>query len=343
MSRLLKNTLLLTLYLSLSFLYACSKNETPQGAVGQHGFLSVKGTSLVDQHDEKVTLRGVSFGWHNWWPRFYNENTVTWLTEDWKCNIVRAAIGVGPEGAYTDNPEEAMKYLYTIVDAAIKNDIYVIVDWHSHHICLEEAKDFFKQVAEKYKDHPNIIYEIFNEPVRDSWEEVKSYSEEVIKTIREIDKRNIILVGSPHWDQDIDIAAEDPITAYDNLMYTLHFYAATHKQDLRDRANVALEKGLPLFVSECAGMEASGDGPIDMESWQEWLQWMGDNQISWVAWSISDKDETCSMIKDTSSPAYGWTEDDLKEWGQIVRKELRNEPWFENNEELVVEENLIAE
>jgi len=199
----------------------------------------------------------------------------------------------------------------------------VIIDWHSHHIRLDEAKGFFQTVAEKYKDYPNIIYEIFNEPAYNNWDEVKAYSEEVIKTIREIDKKNVILVGSPHWDQDVDKPAADPITGYDNIMYTLHFYAATHKQDLRDRATAALQKGLPIFVSECAGMEASGDGQVNMEEWQAWLQWMGENHISWATWSVSDKNETCSMIKDSSSPAYNWTENDLKEWGKIVRAELR--------------------
>jgi len=315
---------LLFFCLSLSFLAYIQKAEASinENTVSQNGFLSVKGLSLVNEKGKHITLRGVSFGWHNWWPRFYNANTVAWLKEDWNADVVRAAMGVGPAGDYISNPEQTLGYLYVVIDAAIENDMYVIVDWHSHNIRLNEAKDFFKHVAEKYKDHPNIIYEIFNEPVRDSWQDVKAYSEEVIKTIRGMDGKNIILVGSPHWDQDIDIAASDPIKGYDNLMYTLHFYAATHKQYLRDKAITALQKGLPLFVSECGGMEASGNGPVDIDSWQEWLQWMRDNRISWVAWSVSDKNETCSMIKDTSSPVSGWTKNDLKEWGQIVRGEL---------------------
>ncbi len=300
-------------------------NEAPVngGSVSQHGFLSVKGTALVNQQGKEVILRGVSFGWHNWWPRFYNKNTVTWLKKDWKCDLIRAAIGVEPSGAYIDHPEIALKCLYAAIDAAIENDMYVIVDWHSHNIRLKEANDFFSLVAEKYKDYPNIIYEIFNEPENISWNEVKAYSEAVIKTIRAIDKKNIILVGSPQWDQAVDKAAADPITGYDNLMYTLHFYAATHKQSLRDRAANALKTGLPLFVSECAGMEATGNGPIDLQEWNDWLQWMNDNHLSWTAWSVSDKNETCSMIKNTSSPVSDWDESDLKEWGLIVRTELK--------------------
>jgi len=293
------------------------------GSVSQHGFLSVKGTQLVNQKGKDVVLHGVSFGWHNWWPRFYNENTVSWLKEDWKCDVVRAAIGVEPQGAYITHPQTALNCLYAVVDAAIKNDMYVIIDWHSHNIKLNEAKGFFQLVAEKYKDYPNIIYEIFNEPEGIGWTSIKSYSEEVIKTIRAIDQKNLILVGVPNWSQDLDVAANNPIAGYDNLMYVLHFYAATHKQGLRDKANTALGKGLPVFVSECAGMEATGDGPINKQEWKTWLDWMNDRNLSWTAWSVSDKNETCSMIQNTSSPLSGWKDSDLKEWGKIVREELR--------------------
>jgi len=295
------------------------------GSVSQHGFLSVKGTTLVDKDGKDIVLHGVSLGWHNWWPRFYNANTVAWLNSDWKCSVLRAAIGVDPstKDGYLANPTFALNCLYTVVDAAIKNDMYVIVDWHTESIYLDEAKIFFQTVAEKYKDRPNLIYELYNEPNGPLWPDVKAYAEEVIGAIRAIAPKNIILVGSPQWDQALDKPAADPIKDYDNLMYTLHFYAATHGQWLRDVATAALQKGLPIFVTECGGMESSGNGPINQTEWQAWIQWMSANEISWAAWSLSDKNETCSMIKDTSSPVSGWTDNDLKQWGQIVRTELR--------------------
>ena len=294
------------------------------GIVSEHGQLKVQGIHLVDKNNQPVVLRGISFGWSNWYGKFYTGQTVDWLVSDWKCTVVRAAMGVEPDGAYLSNPQLQTELATNVIEGAIKNDIYVIIDWHSHGIRTQEAVDFFKKMATKYGNYPNIIYEIFNEPVRQSWEDVKAYSNAVIQAIREIDKNNIILVGCPHWDQDITVAADSPITGYSNLMYTLHFYAATHKDDLREKANYALSKSLPLFVSECAAMEASGDGSLDKDSWNAWLTWMETNQLSWACWSVSSKNETCSMIKDDSvDPKGAWSNDDLKDWGKMVRGMLR--------------------
>jgi endoglucanase len=304
---------------------SCNEGKRPGEPAGNRvKALSVKGTALVDAEGNSVVLKGVSLGWHNWWPRFYDKETVGWLAKDFNINIIRAAIGVEPDTAYLERPETAFRCLEKVVDAAIENDVYVIVDWHSHHIHADAAREFFTKAATRYQRYPNVIYELFNEPINDSWQEVKQYAEELIQTIRAIDKKNLILVGTPHWDQDVDLAANDPITGYDNVMYTLHFYAATHKQELRDRADYALSKGLPLFVSECAGMEATGNGPIDYKEWNQWLEWANRNKISWVAWSVADKDETCAMIRSKASPASHWTADDLKEWGRTIREELRD-------------------
>lgn len=311
----------LSLWISVIFLFASAVLYSQP--VKEHGALSVKGTKLVDQKGQAVVLRGVSYGWHNWWPRFYNKETVKWLSDDWGCTVLRAAMGVEPKGGYLDSPDWSKEKIESVVDGAIDNGIYVLIDWHSHGIQLEAAKKFFREMAQKYGNYPNVIYEIFNEPVRDPWSKIKEYSVEVIKTIREVDPDNIILVGSPHWDQDINLVADDPITGFDNIMYTLHFYAATHGKDLRDRGDYALSKNIPLFVSESAGMSANGDGPINDVAWQAWRDWMEQRQISWIVWSVSDKNETCSMLYPTASSEGNWSAKDLKESGVKTRELLR--------------------
>jgi endoglucanase len=291
--------------------------------VKNHGQLQVKGSQLCDDAGAPLVLRGMSFGWHNFWPRFYNPRAVAWLASDWNCSVVRAAMGVEPKGGYKDDPVGAVKKIKAVVDGAIKSGIYVIIDWHSHNINLAEAKTFFAQMAAEYGKYPNVIYELFNEPDQESWDDVKSYATEVIQVIRKLDPDNIILVGNPHWDQDINLVADDPLTGFDNIMYTVHYYAATHKQELRDRCNYALQKGIPIFISESAGMEATGDGPLNEAEWHKWIDWADQNKISWITWSVSDKNETCSVLYPKARSNGNWRDKDLKESGKKTRALLK--------------------
>jgi len=304
-------------------------------AIGQpvkiHGRLKVEGTQLLDENNHPYALRGMSLGWSCFWPRFYTAGTVDWLYKDWNCSVLRAAMGVEPKGGYIDNPAASKALIEAVVDGAIKSGIYVIIDWHSHHVNLEEATTFFGEMAAKYGKYPNIIYELFNEPAQANWPQVKAYAEAVIKVIREKDPDNIILVGCPKWDQEVQLPAADPIKGYKNLMYTMHFYAGTHKQWLRDRTDAAIKAGLPIFISESAGMQASGDGPIDYKEWQLYIDWINKNNLSWITWSVSDKNETCSVLNTSASSTGHWKDSDLKESGVKIREYLKAYPLVNKN------------
>lgn len=329
----MKRPCLITLLAVLTMSTACQKTKSPPPTeVPPISKLQVKGTQLVDDSGEAIVLRGVSYGWHNWWPRFYNKESVQWLAKDWGVNVVRAAMGIHreePKLTYNHDPEKATEIISKVIDGALESGIYVIIDFHSHHIELDLAKTFFADMATKYGNYPNIIYEIYNEPIDDSWEEVKAYSEEVIAVIRAIDPDNVILVGNPNWDQDLHIVADNQIQGVSNIMYTLHYYAATHGEVLRERGDYALSKGAPIFISESAGMEASGDGPMDYEAWQIWQDWAEDRKISWITWSVADKDETCSFLYPSASSQGPWTEKDLKESAKATRAILRKKAGLE--------------
>ena len=307
--------------LSLLMLTVCTVGMA-QTPVKKYGQLQVRGSQLCDQNGQPVVLRGVSLGWHNLWPRFYNKGAVDELTNKWHASVIRAAMGVKIEDNYLENPTFALQCMTPVIEEAIKDGVYVIIDWHAHDMYTDKAAEFFGKMSAKYGKYPNVIYELFNEPVEDSWESLKQYATTVIKAIRANDPDNIILMGCPHWDQDIDKVAASPIEGVSNVMYTVHFYAATHKQYLRDRMQKAVEGGLPVFVSECAGMEASGGGPLNEEEYDKWIDLMERLKISWVNWSLSDKNETCSMLLPRAKADGNWTDDVIKPWGKLVRKTL---------------------
>ena len=305
-----------------------------------HGALSVKGRFLCNEQGDTITLRGVSFGWHNLWPRFYNQAALKWLKNDWKASVFRAAMGVykGVEDGYLENPDFALNCIEPVIRAAIAEGAYVIIDWHAHDFHPEEAKAFFRKMAREYGAYPNVLYEIFNEPThKHFWPEIKAYAEDVIAAIREFDPDNIVIVGTPSWDQHVDIAAADPIRKFDNIMYACHFYAASHKDGNRARVQKALDMGLPIFFTECAGMEHTGNGFLDIPEWTRWVEFMEKNHLRWVNWSISNKNETCSMILPRGSYEGGWADDVIKPAGIQCRKFLRqyngNDPLYQKSGE----------
>ena len=305
--------------LTIVLFFICAFNAHAIDPVKQYGQLQVKGAQLCDKRGNPVILRGVSLGWHNLWPRFYNREIVQTLKQDWHCSVIRAAMGIMIEDNYLENPEYALQCMTNVIESAIKQNVYVIIDWHSHVTKTEEAKAFFGQMAKKYGKNPHIIYEIYNEPVEDTWSDLKKYATEVIGEIRKYDKDNVVLVGCPHWDQDIHLVAESPLEGFQNVMYTVHFYAATHGDDLRQRTEDAVKKGIPVFISESGATEASGDGMIDAESEELWIGMCERLGISWICWSISDKNESCSMLLPRATATGPWADDVIKVYGKLVK------------------------
>jgi endoglucanase len=294
-----------------------------QTPVERHGLLRAKGNRIVDQHGEPVVLRGMSLFWAQWMPQFYNADVVRWLRKDWNVNVIRAAIPPVPNG-YVQKPTVEMAKLERVIDAAIEQGIYVIVDWHAHEPHTEAAARFFEAVAKKYGSHPNIIYETWNEPLpaHDWSKTIKPHHERLIQVIRAHDPDNLITAGTQSWSQDVEKVAADPLSD-PNLAYVLHFYAATHKKALRDKAQKALDAGLPLFVTEYGITRANGDDEIDVAESRRWWDFMEKNGISYLAWSIADKDEKSAALMPGASATGGWKDDEISESGQILREHLR--------------------
>lgn len=304
----------------------------PLNPVGDHGHLQVVGTQLQDEHGAPVQLKGVSSQWLNYESGAYPESksAIQWARDHWKLSVIRAAMGVDANGGYLGttatnaNPTLMLSKVQTIIQNAIDLGIYVIVDWHTSNAVkanstttqASQASDFFTMIAQTYGDQPNIIYEDFNEPTNVTWAQVKPYHETVVAAIRAVDPDNVIVLGTPTWSQDVDLAAQDPV-AGTNLMYTLHFYSCTHKQPIRDKGTTALGLGLPIFITEFGatpadgGVVKSGDPYVCEAEANSWFTWMAQNNISGVAWKLDTCSDTSCILGANATPSGPWTDDAL--------------------------------
>jgi aryl-phospho-beta-D-glucosidase BglC (GH1 family) len=260
-----------------------------------------------------VQLRGVSFGWsNNGWDSeaFFNPRAVSSMVDGWKAEIIRVPLGIGgnPGGGYDEKPDDNWRKVKTLVDQAIANDVYVIIDWHSHTAAnntteRNKAKDFFANVVSAYHNNSHVIFEIFNEPTSansGTWSNIKAYADEVVSAIRAKGAKNLILVGTPTWSQDVDVVTSTTkvTDTENNIGYVLHFYAQEHPlNNFRNKVNSALSAGFPVFVTEYGTTDASGGNGKEGGSYNshsatnsdEWHTFMNQNKISSCAWQVDDK------------------------------------------------------
>ncbi|MCD8083662.1 MAG: glycoside hydrolase family 5 protein [Clostridiales bacterium] len=302
----------------------------PIAAPSVNGALQVIGTQLSDSEGNPVQLKGISTHGIAWYPDYINADCFSQLKKEWNVNLIRLAMYTAENGGYcTDGDQKYLKELIKKgVAYATEADMYVIVDWHilsdgNPNTHIEDAKDFFEEISSTFADDMNVLYEICNEPNGSAtWADIKAYAEEIIPVIRSHDADAVILIGTPNWSQYVDQASANPITGYDNLMYTLHFYAATHTDFLRNTLISAVEAGLPIFVSEYGICDASGGGAIDEYQANQWMDLLDSYVISCAAWNLSNKNETCAILRPDCSKTGGFTEDDLTDSGKWLYQML---------------------
>lgn len=312
-----------------------------QSIVERRGALKVDGNKIVDKDGKPIQLGGMSFYWSQWGAKFYNKEVVEELVKDWKTPIVRAAMAADSSvGGYMKTPTTNLASVTKVVEAAIANGIYVIIDWHEEMAInhTREAADFFRMMAAKYGKLPNVMFEIYNEPhnkdpdLDPTWPQIKEYAQTVIAAIRE-HSPNIVIVGTSNWSQDVDIAAADPLdpAVHGNVAYTMHFYAGSHGAALRSKSTDALKQKVPVFVTEWGTTHADGGqltgpskGKVYTTESTTWLNYLATNGISWCNWSLIDVDEGSAALVSGASTKGGWdTLVDLSPSGRYIRSQIR--------------------
>lgn len=278
------------------------------GPVSTYGELKANGGKLSgscpDYSNKAVQVKGMSLFWSSGADSstvFYSEKAVNAMVKQMNIEVIRFAMGVTQEKfqdqgrGYLSSPQgETLQkgYLKNVVNAAIENDIYVIIDWHieSANGNTSEAVKFFEYAAKEYGEYNNVIFEVWNEPVGADMGTVASHANSVIAGIRKYSD-NLVLVGSPEWSSHPEQCAQAGIQdSKKNFGCTLHFYAATHQNGnggYNDRAAQAMSKGVPVFATEWGTVSADGNGSPNQSASEAWISWMNQNSVSWANWSAS--------------------------------------------------------
>jgi len=291
------------------------------GPVSHFGYLKRCGKNIcgsITGDNTPIFFKGPSLYWSDGsGTPFYNLETVDWFVDNMQISIIRAAMAIkyydgnnqepvnkpGGVAGYLQGNKEAQKgYIKKVIEAAIANDIYVIVDWHSHvaHNETSEAVAFFKEIATEYKDCPNIVWEVYNEPMSVDVGQVTNHSDEVIKAIRAAGNKNLAIIGSPSWSTNPSNQATSWGSSRDqNVAFSFHFYAGTHTFPSGgggSSAQSAMSSGNAVFATEWGSVNADGKGSPNTGSSDTWTNWMEEQKISSCMWNASSLDEGSTIF-----------------------------------------------
>jgi len=315
----------------------------PGSPVAVNGKLATRGNRIINAAGESIQLRGVALHGFQWFGDFYRDGRVVEAAAmSWGADVVRIAVYLHEGGYLQSEPaarDDHEAIIDTIVRRCVKAGVYCIIDWHVHHpgdplLFVDEAKQFFGTMAERYAALPNVIYEIANEPNRTggagiaperevSWADIVAYADEVIPVIRERSPDSLVLVGTPDWcsfgisgGHDWHEVVEAPLE-YRNIAYVVHAYAAGHTfhpavDEIADQ--------LPLFATEWAAASWTRTSANDLVKAQPWIEMFNRRGISWTYWNFCPGDGVFGCFTEGTTPddELGPTSLHVSETGKLV-------------------------
>ena len=320
--------------LAMAFFTVVPAEAADPSPVEQNGRLTVCGRQLCNAQGKAVQLRGMSTHGLQWYANCVTDASLDVLADDWNADVLRISMYI-QEGGYETDPAGFTAKVDDIIEKATARGLYAIVDWHmldpgDPNFNLARAKTFFQQIASRHRDKTNVLYEIANEPSEVHWSAIKSYADQLIPVIRAQDPDAVVLVGTEDWSslgasgdgQGVSRILADPVRA-DNVMYTFHFYAASHDDYYLNTFRDAIAK-LPMFVTEFGTQQASGDGGNNFTQAQRYLDLMAQNKVSWVNWNCSDDFRTGAVFTTGTCAAGSYSGTTrLKEAGVWIRDRIR--------------------
>ncbi|MBN1980016.1 MAG: glycoside hydrolase family 5 protein [Chitinivibrionales bacterium] len=318
---------LIVLFLTSTFTIAANTHSKKPF---QHcGRLKVVGLNLCSSNGYPIQLRGMSTHGLQWFENCITDQSLDVLVNEWGADILRVSMYVHEDG-YLTKPAYFRNLIDKIVDMTLQRGIYCLLDWHQltpgdPNADIDSAKTFFQYMSSKHGSKGHVLYDICNEPngSKVTWQVISNYANAIIPIIRKNDPQSVIIVGTPTWASRPDLVIGAKLN-FDNLLYTMHFYAADHQQEYRDNMTKAIQGGIPVFVTEFGTQEASGDGGNDFTSSQAWMDLLAKHKISWTNWNYSDDKRSGAVWKLGTAKSGQWTDANLKEAGVWIKNHISN-------------------
>lgn len=310
------------------------KKEVFELSIGDASYvqkLTVKDGIIVNEQEQQVVLQGLMVPEVR---RLDQEGKFNkkYFEEVFACggNVIR--IPIHPE-EWEQDEYYLWRYLDPIVEWAVENNKYIILDLHfigniESGIGDEMPKieteplafsvEFWKLVAGYFKDVPNVIFEIYNEPAYIDNETWSQSAQLLVDTIRDTGAKQIIIVSGTDYSYDLSYWAKNPMQD-SNIVYAAHIFP-NRKQGLQ--ALDEMSEDIPIIVTEWGYI--SKDEPIRQyylvgerdDYGMPMLQLMERKGISWVA---------CWYDDNWEPPMFFENSNEKTNWGEFILEKLSDD------------------
>ena len=288
--------------------------------------LYVSGNKFVDENEKEIVLKGLMAPDPH---KIYSEGN---FSKDYYEGIFSFGgnairVPIHPD-RYAADEYYMWRYLDKIVRWAGECGRYVILDWHyignpvtgkgkempdiqENHMVL--TKQFWAQTASYFKDTPNVIFEIYNEPAFISSESWEDAAKEIIDVIRENGANQLIIVGSPDYSYNLSWAKQSSIDD-PNVAYSVHVFP---NKTNWEKKLYEIKEEVPLIVTEWGYIDSDIIAKQSYlrgsrESFGEpFLNYLADNKIGWIA---------CWYDDGWEPPIFSDDNHTLTEWGKFLKE-----------------------
>jgi hypothetical protein len=323
--------------------------------------LKVAGNQLQTMAGQTVWLQGLCVDSLEWSAAGEHlKESIPVAIEQWKANVIRLPVkdnfwfGRGPWQKKGDSGQAYRKIVDDVIAAAAARGAYVALDLHRFGAPMPEHVEFWHDAATRYKNHPAVLFELFNEPHSLSWKlwrdggnitapenqhadanaaenkeeptgEVTTGMQALLDAVRATGARNAVIAGGLDWGYDLSGVAGDYALAErggNGLIYSSHVYP--WKNDWTGKV-LAAARHYPVFIGEVGCPPDYKDfqfippgGRAPLEGWaQDMLGFIQQHKLHWTGFSFHPK---CgpNAISD-------WNYTPTPYWGVYVKAALGGE------------------
>ena len=347
-----------------SLLLACALALCSRAALAAPPTLHIDGTHLKDDKGKIVRLQGVNVPSLDW------SNTGDHLTasvdaamKDWNARLIRLPLsqdrwfGKAEGSPVGDGGAEYRKVVDDVVRQIAAQNGYVLLDLHwsnggqwgknigQHAMPDANSLLFWKDLAKRYANRPEVLFDLYNEPHDVSWDvwrnggAVEERNDDpkrglhlqyrtpgmqaLLNAVRSTGAKNVAVAGGLDWGYDLSgvvkgHALSDPTG--NGILYGTHIYP--WKQDREAHVTVVAQK-YAVFVGEVGTKPwKPGDPPHENVYTPTWapevIAYMNRYRLSWTAWSFHPSANPCLLT--------GWDYKPTTYWGVYVKAALAGKP-----------------